>query len=157
MMKSYKRNSNKKEEKKIIHIIDNIKTGGAELLLVSTIKCLPEFKHYVIILTNQIDIQEVKKYASVICIHHTGWYCLLASCWKINKIVKSIKPDIVHSHLFLSSFITRLSLPWFKNIFFTVHNQYSSTIFKSKVKTFLEKFVYKDNHHLISVSRSALE
>jgi glycosyltransferase involved in cell wall biosynthesis len=142
--------------KNIVHIIDNLTLGGAETLLFSTIKKMSCFEHHIILLDPKIHIKDINNYAKIYCLNHTGWHSLISSCRKLQKLVATINPVIVHSHLFLSSFITRLALGKKYKIFYSIHTIYSAAIFKKWYLVLLEKYVYKKEHTLIAVSNYAL-
>lgn len=124
--------------------------------MVSTLSRLTEAEHHVITLTPEIDLSQVEDYATVYCINHKGWASLISSCLKIRKLVRELAPDVVHSHLFLSSAITRLALGRRWNIVYSIHNLYSETIFKKPHLRMLEKHVYREHHRLIAVSNVVL-
>lgn len=117
---------------------------------------LPQYEHHIIILTPVVEIEDIHKYAKIYCIKHSGWTSLLTSRNNIKDIEKRVAPDIIHSHLFLASFLTRFSLSK-KKIFFTIHNLYSQTVFKKPHLKFLEKYIYTPAHSLIGVSKFIIE
>lgn len=143
--------------KKIVHVIDNLTLGGAETLLYTTIKKLPFFEHHVVILTDKIQIEGIKDLATIHCLHHAGWLSLIRTCRRMQTLVKKLEPELVHSHLFLSSFITRLALGTRYRIVYSIHNLYSATIFTQPHLKWMEKLIYNPQHEVIAVSRYVLE
>jgi glycosyltransferase involved in cell wall biosynthesis len=142
--------------KHIVHIIDNLKTGGAEILLAAVIRKLPGFSHTIITLTPHIELTEIAGLAEIHCIHHKGWHMLPRSCRRIQRLVRQANPQVVHVHLFLSALLSRLALGTRYNLVYSLHNLYSATIFKKPWQRLLEKAVYNPQHKLIAVSSYVL-
>lgn len=137
---------------RIVHIIDNLTLGGAETLLFSVIKKLPRFEHHIILLTPQVHIKDIQNHAEIHCIEHTGWQHSFRSRSRIRKLVRKLDPVVIHSHLFLASFLTRLSINERSNFVYSLHNLFSATIFKTPLFRLLERSVYRERHKLITVS-----
>ncbi len=143
--------------KKILHVIDSLQTGGAEILLYTTIRKLPGFEHHIIILEEGIAFSDIHQYATIHPINHGGWSDLLKSIDKIKTIEKNIKADIVHAHLFLASFLTRMAVRKHPNLVYTLHTLFSEVVFKRFHLKQLEKLAFKKEHKLIAVSHYVLE
>lgn len=143
--------------KKILHIIDSLQTGGAEILLCATIRKLPHFEHHIIILEEGIAFPDIHQYATIHTINHGGWSDLLKSIDKIKTIEKNLKPDIVHAHLFLAAFLTRMAVRKHPNLVYTLHTLFSEAVFKKFHLKQMEKLAYKKEHKLIAVSKYVLE
>lgn len=104
---------------KILFLIDDLKIGGAEKLLIETINNLDGSKYTVILVTlsnkgelfNKLPYNIEKKYCTKNPI-------------KLYKILKNEKPDIFHSHLWKSDFIGLIlaKLAKIKKIYSTKHN-----------------------------------
>lgn len=143
--------------KKIVHIIDNLKIGGAETLLVGTIKKLPQFEHHVILLTEIIDFPEIETHATIYCIKHNHWGNLARSCMQVRQIVQNINPAVVHAHLFLAAFISRLALKNYPSLFYSLHSVTSKTVFKRIHLRWMERLIYNNRHKLLAVSKFVLK
>lgn len=146
-------------KRKLLIIIDNLKKGGAEVLLTGI---LPElnnkFEIILVTLSNECDFAEEeilcnKKYS-------LGFKNLLdlPQCvLKLKRIIKKEKPFVIHSHLFYSSLISRMSCPKDVKLVYSLHNEMSKNVFNnSKIFTFLEKKTIKENHSIIAVSKTVL-
>ncbi len=82
----------------------------------------------------------------------------LACVWKLKNIIKKHEPSLIHSHLFYSSLIARMSCPRTVPLIYSLHNEMSKNIFNdSKILTFLEKKTIKKTHTVIAVSKKVLE
>ncbi|MBE7011639.1 MAG: glycosyltransferase family 1 protein [Ruminococcaceae bacterium] len=98
---------------KVLHIISNFSSGGAERVLLGYMKDLkddPEVELYALalgknmgsIFDNEIEKLNLNvKYANI-----SGKFVALKRMRAIRKMVKEIKPDIIHSHLRLVPFAT---------------------------------------------------
>ena len=134
------------EKKKILIVIDNLTKGGAEVLLVGI---LPELnkKYEVILVTlkseNHFPTEDIickKKYT----LGFNNKLSFLACVWKLKNIIKKHEPSLIHSHLFYSSLIARMSCPRTVPLIYSLHNEMSKNIFNdSKILTFLEKKTIK--------------
>ena len=144
-------------KKKLVHIIDNLRLGGAELLLFSTIKKLPGYEHHVITLTPEVHLNQAENFALIHCVNHKGWFDTLRTCNRIRNLIQQLRPHVIHSHLFLSSFLSRLALSREYNFVYSIHNLYSATIFKKIHLRLFEKWLYRPHHKLIAVSEYILE
>ena len=142
---------------KIIHIIDNLKLGGAEILLLSTIKRLPQFEHHIVTLDSRIQIVGIEGYAKIHCLRHTGWLTTYKTCQKLKKLISVLDPAVIHTHLFLSSFLARLALGSKYNLLYSVHTVYGAAIFRKRHLRLMEKWIYSPKHQLIAVSKYVLE
>ena len=142
--------------KTIVHIIDNLTLGGAETLLITTIRQMPEYDHHIIILTPDIHIKGVSEYAVIHCVHHRGWHNIFRTIFRIRNLISRLKPSVIHSHLFLSSLFSRLAIGANDNFIYSIHNLYSATIFKRQLYRIFEKMVYSPRHKLIAVSNYVL-
>ena len=151
--------------KKILYVIDNLDVGGAEKLLVNTINDLPEYHHTLIILNGPETLKEELP-------NNINYYKLnfklngsvikkvfqIGSLKDLRRIIVKEKPDVVHTHLFWSTFYARLVCP--KNIKFisTIHGMIGDRVFKhSVVYRMLENTTISKHQHIIGVSNSVLE
>jgi glycosyltransferase involved in cell wall biosynthesis len=145
---------------KLLIVIDNLKKGGAEVLLSGV---LPELNdHFYVILATlsdecDFDEEEVlckKKYS--LCFKNK--YSLFTCVSRLKKIIEKERPSFIHSHLFYSSVIARMACPDSVPLFYSLHNEMSKNVFNgSKVLTLLEKKTVKQNHFAIAVSEHVLK
>ena len=142
---------------KIVHIIDSLSVGGAEQLLSGIIQALDDHEHTVVFLTGKNHYEQNLGSAVLFCLNYTKRRNTINAVRKLRAILKTTKPDVVHSHLPTSTYLARLVN--YKNcpFFFTVHNLLSESIKKSKITWYLEKWLYRKNQHAIFVSRAIKE
>jgi glycosyltransferase involved in cell wall biosynthesis len=145
------------QKPKLLIVIDNLRKGGAEVLLVGILPELNEqFDVVLVTLSAECDFAEeqivcTKKYE----LSFRSKYSLLSSVSKLKKIISKEKPSLVHSHLFYSSVIARMACRACIPVFYTLHNEMSRNVFNgSKIFTLLEKETIKQNHFAIAVSEN---
>jgi glycosyltransferase involved in cell wall biosynthesis len=99
---------------KVLFFIDSLQTGGAEKSLLEIGKNLKEFEPIVCTLFSDRD-DLLKEYLdSKIPIYELGLkrsskFWLLDAKKAFEKLIKEIKPDIIHAHLFKSELVARIS------------------------------------------------
>ncbi|MDB5261004.1 MAG: hypothetical protein JWQ14_285, partial [Adhaeribacter sp.] len=100
---------------RILHIIDSVERGGAETLLVNTIEGInqtyPDCNQYLVTLYKGGSL--LPKVASLVEYYNLGLtrYNFLLVLLKLRKHLKTLKIDVVHSHLLHATLISRLALP----------------------------------------------
>jgi len=143
-------------KKKILHVINSLTPGGAEILVVNSLAAggLQEHTDNTIVyfqgtseLENKID-KGVARY----CLDYKGVLSLPATLMKLRKIIKDQKIDIVHSHLNPAGFYTQLVCP--VPHVHTLHTTYSQNAQTKPFKLFLERelFFKKKNCNIILLS-----
>lgn len=148
------------QKKKLLLVIDNLRKGGAEVLLVGTLTDLAE--HYDIILVTLTEGSDFPEVAIHCKERHllgfSGKYSLLQTVWKLKKIIKKTQPSIVHAHLFYSSLVARLACPSPIPLLYTLHNELSKNIFnKQPLLGLLEKYTIRPHHAVVAVSNLVLD
>lgn len=144
----------------ICHVINDLSTGGAELLLSNTLSLLREYDHLVVYLFASSDLvgNFEKNGVELICLHHKGWKSLFSSARKLRSIIKRRKPMLVHAHLFEASICARLATPASVPLVSTLHSLYSLDAFqKNKKSIWAERLTLKKRHALIGVSKYVLD
>ncbi len=132
--------------KKIVHIISNLSIGGAQLLLYDILKNIEsEYQIYIVTIDSGHYIEKFRTHGfNVIDIKCKGLINPLIY-FKLKKIIKKIKPDVVHTHLLKADFYGRLAAKNLKVplIISTCHND--STIHKVSRNTRKNIFDHIDN------------
>jgi glycosyltransferase involved in cell wall biosynthesis len=141
----------------ILHIIDSLELGGAELLLAGVINSLKDYRNIVVYFKeSNNDLKNKINYDQLTFIKYSGKKSILACALKLRKKINKEKPNIIHSHLYWSTIITRLALIG-KNIklFTTYHNCYYDLGYKNIfLNKLLDKLTYNRKQVIIHVSRS---
>jgi len=147
-------------QKKILIIIDDLGRGGAETLLTGILADIK--KHFSIILVTLSDKCDFYP-EQIICDkkYSLGFQNKISipSCIsKLKKIIKDQQPSLIHSHLFYSSLIARISCPAHIPLIYSLHGEMSKNVFNnSRVLTFLEKNTIRKNHFAMAVSKEVLK
>ena len=148
------------QKKTLLIIIDNLKKGGAELMLVGI---LPELnKNYKVILVTLSPECDFKK-EEIFCsqkytLDFKSKLSFISSVCKLKKIISNHKPSIIHSHLIYSSLAARLACPGKIPLLYSVHGELSKSDFnKSILLTVIEKMTIRENHSVMAVSNEALK
>lgn len=144
----------------ILHVINDLSMGGAELLLKNTVELLPEFDHTIVYLFPAGDLEKRVTGFNVkfICLEGKKPKGILFIVLKLRKIIKEQKPILVHSHLFYSTICTRLATPASIPLVSTIHSVYSKDAFEKNFKSLLAaRLTLKKRHSLIGVSHYVLE
>jgi glycosyltransferase involved in cell wall biosynthesis len=147
-----------KNNSTILHIIDSLSIGGAEILLKNSVNLLQEFHHVVVYLHEPSQLKmQFKGNVEVVCLNHKGWMRLLTTVVKLRRIIKKKRPALVHSHLFVSSLCARLATPANLPLFNSLHSIYGIDAFKKNSKSFwIERLTLRKRHTLIGVSKFVL-
>lgn len=148
-----------KKRKTILHIIDSLGTGGAEVLLVNTVNSLPNYNHTVVTLGPKNDFINRFENVDIECINFTSKTKLFSSVLKLRKRIKKWNIEIVHAHLYWSTIIARLAcLGLDVKFVFSLHTVMSVDSFSSNhVMLWLEKITYSSGQIVIGVSKVVLD
>ena len=145
---------------RIFHVIDSLEEiGGAEILLVNSINKLPEHIHTIVVLKGHVKL-EINKDLNIQVhqIGFKGYKSLFKSVYRLKKLIQKQKPEIIHAHLPLATFIARLASHRNLKFIFSVHNNYSYSLKKTSPTLFLmEKFFSSSSETAIFVSDAARE
>ena len=139
----------------ILHIIDSLAQGGAEILLSQTVRDLPQYNHVVVYLYDtKNDMLASFSNFKVYKLNLVNKLLILPSVIRLRKIIKENNVEIVHGHLWLSTLLARLATPKKVRLLFTLHSIMSKDAFNSKLRLFLDKLLYSRKQELIAVSEA---
>lgn len=143
---------------RILHVIDSLARGGAETLLINTIERLPDDEHILINISGKFEFEEQIKlkftYYSLNCTSKVQW---VSGILRLKKIIRKHKPDLVHAHSYLAALFSKFICPRAIPFFYSIHAIYSSTFLAGRWARKLERITAKPYHHLIGVSRAAIQ
>jgi glycosyltransferase involved in cell wall biosynthesis len=144
---------------RIVHIIDSLTTGGAEMLLKNTVSLLNDFEHCIVFLYPRNEMmKEFEGRVEFICLDHRDWSSILSTVKSLRKIIREKQPLLVHSHLFVSTICARLAVPREIPLVTSLHSTYSVDAFqKNKKSIWAERFTLKSWHNLVAVSNYVLK
>jgi glycosyltransferase involved in cell wall biosynthesis len=145
------------KRKTIVHVINSLPIGGAELLLLHTLPLLEDYDHVICYLHAPDTLAVDFAPWPVICIHHQAKLNTLRSVRKLSAIIKEYQADIVHAHLLDSTWIARLACPRQVKFVFTLHSILSQDAFLvNKLSLWMEKLLVSSRQNLIAVSQTVL-
>jgi glycosyltransferase involved in cell wall biosynthesis len=145
--------------KTILHIIDTLERGGAEVLLKNTLPLLSEYQHVVVYLSGTGALKsEFLQGTMFYCLDHEGWRNFPETVVKLKAIIKEQGPILIHSHLFVSTVVARIATPKSVPLFTTLHSTFSIDAFqKNKKSLWIERLTLRKRHILIGVSKYVLD
>jgi len=147
-------------KKTILHIIDYLGRGGAEVMLVKLLKELTEYNNIVVTLNPQNHFsKEEFTCDSYYCLHMGSFARFPLAALKLKAFIKKNKIDLVHSHLFSATLVARLATPQRIPLITTIHtNIAASADYKKWYLKALEKISYRRHKStIIGVSKSVME
>lgn len=153
---------------KVIEFIPSLVTGGAEKLVVEyalRLKSYPDIEIKVfclnqtnspnerILYENGIEVIFLNKLPKLTGVFKP-FVRSIKGLFKIRKIFKAEKPDVVHYHLSLSSCVFFSGLPKTTSVFYTQHNELFA--YPPKEYFFLKKIIKKYRTRLIALNQSMM-
>lgn len=132
---------------KILEIIPQLGSGGAERFVVDICNVLSEKNNVTICIFHSLEKHgfyknEISENVKVVCLNKKNGFDSTLP-YKLNKLIKEEKPDIVHTHL---SSIIYTALPCMLNrkvkFFHTIHNEAKGEA-EGKLGTMVRKFLFK--------------
>jgi glycosyltransferase involved in cell wall biosynthesis len=131
---------------KICYLINGLSSGGAEMMLYRLLERLDREKYdpHVVILLN-LDGPLRKRIEDLrISVRSVGFRSKydFHALWKLFKIIKTIKPDILHTQLFASDIIGRIMGKYLKVpvIITSIRNSYYGGFWRDKMIQWTERF-----------------
>ena len=142
----------------ILHCIDSLQIGGAEILLRNTIHSLPGFNHVVAYLHQPETLkEEMGPDVKFLCLGFERWKDLPQAVKKLRSAIELHQPALVHSHLFYSTLVARRATGSSTPLVCSLHSIFSIDAFeKNKLSVWAERITLKNRHTLVSVSQYVL-
>lgn len=134
---------------RIIQLVNSLGCGGAENLVINFTAKMQEIGHDVLI----VSLSDKVEYDELIALNKIRYYTcgfngtiysitsLIKASNKLRSIIIEFKPDVIHSHIFLSDLLARFNKPDGARLITTFHTPepwWSESRFKSRCKTFIE-------------------
>ncbi len=151
---------------KIVHIIYNLKTGGAEKLLVDTlIECKNKNLQVELVVLNNIEVDSFlvqKLNIATIPIHYfekTYSKYSLNLFFAIQKKIATIKPDLIHVHLFPSFYYVAFWKYFYASKLPLIYTEHSTNNKRRKIEglKYIELWMYKKYNTIICISNGVKE
>jgi len=141
----------------ILHCINHLGLGGAEILLKNTVKQLDCYDHVICYLKYPHTLATAFNSSPVYHLNYTSFFKSFQAIQCIRKIIERHNVDVVHSHLFYSTLLARFACARKSKLVFTVHNILSKDAFEvNRLSLWAEKLTYKKRHTIVGVSGEVL-
>jgi len=141
----------------ILHCINHLGLGGAEILLKNTVKQLDCYDHVICYLKYPHTLATAFNSSPVYHLNYTSFFKSFQAIQCIRKIIERHNVDVVHSHLFYSTLLARFACARKSKLVFTVHNILSKDAFEvNRLSLWAEKLTYKKRHTVVGVSGEVL-
>lgn len=146
-------------KKTILHIIDYLGRGGAEVMLVKVLKELKEYNNIVVTLNPQNHFGDEFYADAYYCLNMGSFAKFPLAVLKLKRLIKNNRIDIVHSHLFSATLVARLATPHNIPLITTIHtNVTASNDYKKWYLKVLERISYRSHKSVIvGVSKIVLD
>ncbi|MCW8804538.1 MAG: glycosyltransferase family 4 protein [Ignavibacteriaceae bacterium] len=142
---------------KILYVITSLGLGGAENLLLSYLKKLDhnKYKFYVCSLRKKPDdlLIEISRYAEVTNLQISNRFNPNVIFYLL-KLLRQVKPDIIHTHLFQARFYTTIAHLFYKHSILITHKHNNVNPRKHNVFIILEMLSIFFNKKVIAISQS---
>jgi glycosyltransferase involved in cell wall biosynthesis len=145
-------------KKRILHVINSLNVGGAEILLANSLSPggLNEHTENYLVYFNQAShlLNIIDKNVKLICLHYKGGADIFRVLRKLKRVITDNNIDIVHSHLTPSGIYTHLVCPSAVPQVHTIHSTYSMEKETRPVMRFIDRhfFFNKKNINIINLS-----
>lgn len=146
------------DKKTILHIIDYMGRGGAEVMLVKVLKELTEYNNIVVTLNPQNHFGKEFTCDEYYCLNMGSFAKFPIAVMKLRRFINKHKIDIVHTHLFSATLVARLATPGRIPLITTIHTNVSTRDYKKWYLQVLEKISYRKHKSIIvGVSTGVME
>ena len=141
----------------IVHVIDSLGVGGAEVLLTNTIPLLKGYNNIVCYLHKPDTLlKQLDGYP----VHYLGFEKktdFFKAVRKLRSIVVSSKASILHAQLLWSSWVSRFACPADVQLIFSIQNVLSKDAFEvNRLSLIAERLTYNKNQIVIACSNYVL-
>ncbi|MEO5945090.1 MAG: glycosyltransferase [Ferruginibacter sp.] len=146
-------------KKTILHFIYSLGRGGAETMLVRVIKELKEYNNIVVTLKADNDFEGELECDKLISMDLKSIATFPLGIKKLKTIIKENNVDMVHSHLFWPTVISRIAVPKNIPLVTTIHTFVCTSLdYKKWYIRSIGKFTYKLRKSvIITVAKGAQE
>ncbi len=146
------------KSKKVLHVIDSLNVGGAEMLVVNLLRNIEGYElHLIVLMESDALLKHIPDHCKVTILNFRSYWNIPGCTRFIRRYIKRERIDIVHSHLYWSNTIVRFATPKQVPVFNCIQNIPSLSHYLVNKRTlYLEKLTYKKRHHIIAVSKTVL-
>lgn len=109
----------------VIHVIYDLGRGGAETLLVNTVRELNNYCNILVTLRHHSEFGENLPFFKIINLNCPSTFNLPVAILRLKAIIKKYEPQLIHAHLPLPNIIARLTTPRSIPLISTIHTTVS--------------------------------
>lgn len=109
------------QKKTILHFIYSLGRGGAEHLLVRSLRELKEYRNIVVTIKDEDDFGVELECDTYICLNLKTIASFPFAIKRLKRIIGINKVDIVHTHLFWPTILSRIAVPKKIPLITTIH------------------------------------
>lgn len=145
-------------KKRVLHVINSLTTGGAEILLANSLSAGGLQEHtdnYLVYFAKTSGLQNIVDInVKIICLHYKGGADIFRLLRQLRRIIKDNKIEIIHSHLTPAGFYIEMVRPSSVSHVHTIHSTYSMDNETRPFFRFLNRYFYfnKKKCNIISLS-----
>ena len=140
---------------RVLYVIDSLGLGGAEKLLLSTLKAMPQVEPFVVYLHQDDRLLPLfSNYKTNYVPFEGNLFKVFYAVWLLKKMIRQNRIELVHAHLYWSTIIGRLSTPKVIPFISTYHSvMYNANeAAYSFILKMMDFMTYSSRHFTISVS-----
>lgn len=132
--------------------------GGAEVMLVKVLKELKEYHNIVVTLNPQNHFGDELRCDEYHCLNMGSFVKFPIAVFRLRRLIKRRKIDLVHTHLFSATLVARMATPAKIPLITTIHTNVSTNDYRIWYLQLLEKISYKMHKSVIvGVSTGVLD
>src|SRR5688572_24778732 len=144
--------------KTIVHVIDSLPVGGAEVLLTNTIPLLKGYNNIICYLHKPDDLVSKLNGYPVYYLGFEKKSDFFKAIKKLRSVITSNNASILHAQLLWSSWISRFACPSNVQLIFSIQNVLSKDAFEvNRLSLIMEKMTYNKNQIIIGCSNFVLK
>jgi glycosyltransferase involved in cell wall biosynthesis len=131
-------------KKKLLHIIPSLSIGGAEKLIFNSICLFPEYEHHVISFSADPAFLAAFQQLAKVHMKRSSDIFTPSNLLYLRQIENQVQPDIIHSHLLKTNWLSRFAFIANRNLVNSIHSLYSVDAFRYHSYTkWLERHSYR--------------
>ena len=146
-------------KKTIIHFIQELGRGGAEIMLLQSIKELPEYNNIVLTMYGGNPFGDELQCDKFITMNLRSLFSIPVAIIKLRRIIKENNVDLVHTHLFWPTVTARMATPKKIPLLTTIHTSVATALdYTHSHIRLTDKITYRLRRNIIiAVSKQALK
>lgn len=140
----------------VLHIIESLAIGGAEVLLTESLKDISDkYRHVVVYMRPPATLLSKVKADKIFCLGFKGKSNILFCVLRLRRIILEEQISLIHAHHYWPTIVSRLAKPKRIPLLFTIHSPLGVDAFEAnRLSLHLERMTYRKEHHAIFISEA---